>query len=451
MSTNEAVTAQAGPPSAADDFVKDAGGRTSFYPFGKSARGYAVPDAEREQALRAVMRRYRDGVKRIAPFAALLIAPGAFGFYYLLSSHPFLALGALVLPVVLAIACERLFLRYQLARLLAGLERVDGLDKTSTRRRQGALLILAGVATLTWLILRLYRLRIDSLPVLPGATTYYAGISLPLALAFVFGLFLFAIVFGWRSIAARTSENRALLGLFVLTVLELCCIGYVALNFLNPAPKIIVTRDALVCRNWRVRWSNVTDLTQFTGRRGAQYAWVKIGDEPQTSLWSNGNSRRCEVTGLNVDYDTVYQAMFVAWQNARGAPRLASTGDAKLDRIQPGANRKQVIALLGAPTRSGNTPDGQIAFYYADPEAENATQPRAGADRGVIAIYFDTNERVRRIGRYRVRDGKIFDTIGNTDLSGGAIEFPILHMILFEEFNFKPRSEHPQQPRQPKR
>lgn len=320
MSTKQAAI----DPPVTDPFIKDAHGRTLFYPLGTSSSGYAVADEKREQVLRDAMARYREIAKRVKPWASLLVAPFLFPLYYFLSSRPFFALGAFLLAMALFILADRAFLRYRLRPWLIGLEKVESIDKRPQRNLRILAFILVLLSIVAWLTLRLYQRRIDALPAVDGTTIYYAGISLSLMFALIISLFFLLTILGRKNLITRLGDNRYLLTLLVLTVIDFCLLGYMTMNFFNPAPEVVITRDALQC-NWSVQWSDVTDLDLKTGRHGKRYAWLNIGSEPQKAPWQTRNAKQCEISGLNEDYSTVYQSIRAAWQDEQSRSARAVT------------------------------------------------------------------------------------------------------------------------------
>lgn len=416
-------------PRELNIFVKDPYRRMLFYPFGAAWRGYAVPDKQREQTLRAVMARYHATAKRLGPwFLCLnlgLLLAGVVAFP--IARDPFLFMGSFLVPAILLIGCNWVLLRYQLGRLVTGLERVDCRDQAAARSRRILLILAAAAAAATLAVLRLEQQRIGAQATTAGAITYYAGVSGPLAASLLFGFLLFVFLSAWRNIVARLGDNRALLGVLIFGFFELCSVGYTAVIVLHPTPMVIVSRDGLFCR-WSVRWSDVTEINlSGGGRLGDMHARLKLGSEPDYSLWSS-NVKGCEITGLDEDYTTVYHAIRAAWLATRRAPDNSTSGDPALDQLKLGDARQRVVTLLGAPTLSARTGDGTVSLYYGD-----SVIPSAEAqNREVKAVYFDEDDHVARVALYGVKNGKIFDLIGKTDLVSGD-EYPFLELIFFDK------------------
>ena len=427
MNTSEVVS----DPADARIFVNDFGGRTLFYPYGMAWRGYALPDSEGERLLRAAMANHRANMKPFAPWAfCLTIVVWAAGVVLFPPAQaPFLWLASLTAPLIVFVAGERALLRCRLGKLIAGLERVNSRDEAAAHNRRSLLIAAAATAGLIFLILRLYHSRIGAEEATPGTTVYFAGISTPLAITLIFGFFLLVLFAARHNAVARVGENKALLATLAVGLMEVCSVGYVAVVFLNLTPKVIVTRDGLFC-HWNVRWSDVTDVNLAYGlpRLGDMYAALKIGPDPNFSIWSSPNIKECEVTGLNRDYAAVYGSIRTAWLATRPGPLAVPSGDAVLDQITVGELRPRVVAKLGAPTLTARTPDGSILLYYGKEIIPSITDP----DRHVTAVYFDESDRVTRLARYGLKDGKIFDSVSKTDLLTGA-EYPFLETIFFNK------------------
>src|SRR5208282_3160642 len=91
-----------------------------------------------------------------------------------------------------------------------------------------------------------------------------------------------------------------------------------------------------------------------------------------------------------------------------------------LEQIRLGASQEQVLIVLGTPSTVA-TVSGE-AFYYISQRAERSISfmPAKITDQRVIAIYFDKNRRVERVGAYGIKDGKVFDYISRTTPTAGA-------------------------------
>lgn len=94
--------------------------------------------------------------------------------------------------------------------------------------------------------------------------------------------------------------------------------------------------------------------------------------------------------------------------------------DGALQQIPLGSSQEQVLIVLGTPSTVA-TVSGE-AFYYISQRAERPVSfmQTKVVDQRVIAVYFDSNRKVRRIAEYGLKDGKIFDFISRTTPTGGA-------------------------------
>ncbi len=84
--------------------------------------------------------------------------------------------------------------------------------------------------------------------------------------------------------------------------------------------------------------------------------------------------------------------------------------DVDLGQIQPGMSQDQVRLTLGTPDTKG-TLDGDV-FYYISSTRKTLPMGRPKViDRKVVAVYFDSQQSVRQVGHYGLKDGKIIDFI----------------------------------------
>lgn len=410
-------------PRGAECFLRDEIGRRLFYPFGLSWSGYVLPDAKREASVRDVMASAMPVAGRIAGWISV---PGflAFGLSFtLLPIYPFAVLAALVLPTVLAIGCYRIILLYRLRPLLNGLEQVDRRDKLPRYARWTFLAACAAA----WFTLQSFGDRLSQLPTEPGTTIYYADISLPLAWVLLCA-FTMVMTISLRKPLITAFGSKVYIALMALAVVEVGLIAYTNQAFRNPTPRVFVTSEDLTCDR-HIKWSDVADVAEvYRGTRPSDrfYAQLRL-DAGQGPF---GNYVRCQISGLNENHDAVYRTIRAAWLATRRGPPGTSTGDTLLDQIKIGATRQRVLEVYGSPTVTARTPDGSLLLYYSDSRANAAL-----AQRLVTAIYFGTDDNVERLARYSVRDGKIFDSISQRELTSG-VEYPFLETLFFS----KPRA-----------
>src|ERR1700734_4253214 len=93
--------------------------------------------------------------------------------------------------------------------------------------------------------------------------------------------------------------------------------------------------------------------------------------------------------------------------------------DGALEQIPLGASQEQVLLVLGTPSTVA-TVSGE-AFYYISQKADRpiSFMQTQVTDQRVIAVYFDSGRKVRRIAEYGMKDGKVFDFISRTTPTTG--------------------------------
>jgi uncharacterized membrane protein len=320
MSVDTTMSGLEDSPPAPDEFITDRAGRTLFYPFGFSWSGYVVPDAARERMLRRAVERFQNTARRVRFWPLAVILPCFAAASMMLDSHPFWFLAAVVVPLALVIAVPRALLRYRIGSAINGLQQVSRRDNGPAYRRQ---VLLAGLA-LIWVTLQIYDSRLSALPAAPGTIVYYSDISETLVLVLLYGFIALALATTRHRLSARFGASSTMFGLLVFSVLTVCLVADAALNFINPAPSVTVSSDGLAC-GWRVGWADISSVGETTGGRGwAHDAVLTLRSEPQVSKWPAGNARRCRITGLNEDYETVLRTIRGAWLASLPAPTAAA-------------------------------------------------------------------------------------------------------------------------------
>src|SRR5579864_2020346 len=90
-----------------------------------------------------------------------------------------------------------------------------------------------------------------------------------------------------------------------------------------------------------------------------------------------------------------------------------------LEQIPIGASQEQVLIVLGTPSTVA-TVNGEV-FYYISQKAQRAAAflNQEVTDQRVIAVYFDSDRKVRRLADYGLKDGKVFDFVSQTTATGG--------------------------------
>ena len=94
-----------------------------------------------------------------------------------------------------------------------------------------------------------------------------------------------------------------------------------------------------------------------------------------------------------------------------------------------GSSREQVLIALGTPSTTAEF--GGEVFYYISQTRQRAVQflDARITDQRIVAIYFNSNNRVERIADYGLEDGQIFDFVARTTPTGGADQTFIQQMF----------------------
>jgi outer membrane protein assembly factor BamE (lipoprotein component of BamABCDE complex) len=93
-----------------------------------------------------------------------------------------------------------------------------------------------------------------------------------------------------------------------------------------------------------------------------------------------------------------------------------------IEQVPIGSSKDQVLIALGSPSTSENF--GGEAFYYISQTRKQAAafMPDKVVDQRVLAVYFDSNDKVTRIADYGLKDGKVFDFVSRTTPTAGKDE-----------------------------
>jgi outer membrane protein assembly factor BamE (lipoprotein component of BamABCDE complex) len=89
-----------------------------------------------------------------------------------------------------------------------------------------------------------------------------------------------------------------------------------------------------------------------------------------------------------------------------------------LEQIPIGASQEQVLIVLGTPSTVA-TVSGEVFYYISQKAERTAFLPQKVTDQRVVAVYFDKNRRVERLANYGMQDGRVFDFVTRTTVSGG--------------------------------
>ncbi|WP_169822894.1 outer membrane protein assembly factor BamE [Methyloligella halotolerans] len=82
--------------------------------------------------------------------------------------------------------------------------------------------------------------------------------------------------------------------------------------------------------------------------------------------------------------------------------------DVDTSLVRPGMTKEDVELTLGSPDTTG-TIDGDSYYYISSTQKQVAFLKPWEIDRQVIAVYFNSNERVRDVSHYGMKDGIVVD------------------------------------------
>lgn len=100
-----------------------------------------------------------------------------------------------------------------------------------------------------------------------------------------------------------------------------------------------------------------------------------------------------------------------------------------LAQVKEGNSQDQVMIALGTPTTI-STINGDVFYYISEKQARTFTfQTPQTVERNVLAIYFNGQRKVERIANYGLQDGKVFDFISRSTVTGGE-EANLLRQII---------------------
>jgi outer membrane protein assembly factor BamE (lipoprotein component of BamABCDE complex) len=89
-----------------------------------------------------------------------------------------------------------------------------------------------------------------------------------------------------------------------------------------------------------------------------------------------------------------------------------------LEQVPLGATQEQVLIVLGTPSTVA-TISGEVFYYISQRTQQTSFIPQQEVDRRIIAVYFDKSRKVERLANYGMKDGKVFDYVSRTTISGG--------------------------------
>lgn len=89
-----------------------------------------------------------------------------------------------------------------------------------------------------------------------------------------------------------------------------------------------------------------------------------------------------------------------------------------VEQVPVGASREQVEFVLGTPSTTATF--GNTVYYYISQVSERRPAQRPViVDQRVMAVYFDTDDRVERIADYGIQDGAVFDFVARKTPTSG--------------------------------
>ncbi len=100
----------------------------------------------------------------------------------------------------------------------------------------------------------------------------------------------------------------------------------------------------------------------------------------------------------------------------------------EIRQVQPGMSKDQVRLTLGSPDTT-STLSAETFYYISSTRKGLAFLKPKVVGRRVVAVYFNKEENVRKVGYYGLKDGKVFDFISRTTPSHGT-ETGIIKQIL---------------------
>lgn len=90
-----------------------------------------------------------------------------------------------------------------------------------------------------------------------------------------------------------------------------------------------------------------------------------------------------------------------------------------LDLVPVGSSREQVLLALGTPSTTA-TFDNEAFYYISQKRVRKAAFMRPKlVDQQVLAVYFGDDNRVTKIAKYGMKDGKVFDFISRATPTAG--------------------------------
>ncbi|WP_045684254.1 outer membrane protein assembly factor BamE [Martelella endophytica] len=119
--------------------------------------------------------------------------------------------------------------------------------------------------------------------------------------------------------------------------------------------------------------------------------------------------------------------------NVIGSPNVLYQGyvidDQMMQLVKEGSSREQVLLSLGQPSATA-TFDNEVFYYISQQKQRRFTfqKPRL-VSQDILAVYFNKDGRVERLGHYTLQDGKLVNMASDTTPTGGK-DITFLQQIL---------------------
>ncbi len=115
--------------------------------------------------------------------------------------------------------------------------------------------------------------------------------------------------------------------------------------------------------------------------------------------------------------------------------------DVDLNQIQTGMTKDQVTSVLGSPDTT-STIGGDAFYYISSTEKTVAFFKPKEIDRQVVAVYFDSGQKVQQVANYGLKDGIVVNYYkGETPARGKDLTLleqifgNISHRKMFQDLN----------------
>jgi len=90
-----------------------------------------------------------------------------------------------------------------------------------------------------------------------------------------------------------------------------------------------------------------------------------------------------------------------------------------LETVPVGSSREQALLALGSPSVVARD-DGEVFYYISQTRYRSAHFMKSRIiDRCILALYFNSKGRVKKIADYGLQDGNLFDFVSRTTPTGG--------------------------------